>query len=82
MDPINLADINLATIDLASVNLGSIDLGGSGVGDRHIDIFWGVWTLFFNLKTNAYYDRFLDAYGTDRINRDILNSIGAFEVFC
>lgn len=45
---------------------GFLDLGSSGVGDRHIDLFWGVWTLFFNLKTNAYYDRFLDAYGRDR----------------
>lgn len=61
---------------------GFIDLGCSGVGDRHIDLFWGVWTLQFNLKTNAYADRFLDAYGRDRIDSEILKSIGAFEVFC
>jgi len=60
---------------------GFIDLGCGGVGDRHIDIFWGVWTLQFNLKTDAYGERFLDAYGRDRINPEILKSIGAFEVF-
>lgn len=60
---------------------GFIDVGCGGVGDRHIDLFWGVWTLQFNLKTDAYADRFLDAYGRDRIDPEILRSIGAFEVF-
>lgn len=60
---------------------GFIDLDSSGVGDRHIDIFWGVWTLFFNLKTNAYYDRFLDAYGRDRVEPELLRMVAAFEVF-
>lgn len=60
---------------------GFIDLGCGGIGDRHIDLFWDVWTLQFNLKTNAYADRFLDAYGRDRIDPEILKSIGAFEVF-
>jgi len=60
---------------------GFIDLDSSGVGDRHIDIFWGVWTLFFNLKTNAYYDRFLDAYGRDAVEPEMLRTIAAFEVF-
>ena len=60
---------------------GFIDLGCGGVGDRHIDLFWGVWSLFFNLKTDAYGERFLDAYGRDRIQPEILGAIGAFEVF-
>ena len=60
---------------------GFIDLDCAGAGDRHIDLFWGVWTLQFNLKTDAYGDRFLDAYGRDRVDTDILSSIGAFEVF-
>ena len=60
---------------------GFIDLGAAGAGDRHMDLFWGIWSLGFNLKTDAYRDRFLDAYGRDRIDFDILNSIGAFEVF-
>lgn len=60
---------------------GFIDLGAGGAGDRHIDLFWGVWSLFFNLKTDAWGDRFLDVYGRDKIDKDILGSIGAFEVF-
>ena len=60
---------------------GFIDLDHAGIGDRHIDLFWGVWTLQFNLKTDAYADRFLDAYGRERIEPEILRAIGAFEVF-
>lgn len=61
---------------------GFIDVGRGGVGDKHIDIFWGVWTLYFNLKTNAFYDRFLDAYGRDRIEPELLRTVAALEVFC
>lgn len=60
---------------------GFVDLDSSGVGDRHIDLFWGVWTLFFNLKTNAYYHRFLDAYGRDRVEPELLRTVAAFETF-
>lgn len=60
---------------------GFIDLGGGGVGDRHIDLFWGCWSLNFNLKTDAWCDRFLDVYGRDGFDPQILSAIGAFEVF-
>ena len=60
---------------------GFLDVGNGGVGDKHFDIFWGVWTLFFNLKTNAWYDRFLDAYGRDRVEPELLRTVAAFEVF-
>ncbi len=60
---------------------GYIDLGQAGAGDRHFDLFWGIWSLEFNLKSSAWKDRFLDAYGRDRIDMDALDSIGAFEVF-
>lgn len=60
---------------------GFIDLGNGGVGDRHIDLFWGAWSLFFNLKTDAYRDRFFDAYGREKIDLDMLRVIAAFEVF-
>ena len=60
---------------------GFIDFDCSGVGDRHIDLFWGVWTLWFNLKTNKYRDRFLDAYGRDKIDESLLKVIAAAEVF-
>ena len=60
---------------------GFIDVGGGGVGDRHFDIFWGIWSLFFNLKTNDYCDRFLNVYGRDLVDRDALRAIAAIEVF-
>lgn len=60
---------------------GFIDLECAGLGDRHIDLHWGIWSLGFNLKTNAYKERFLDAYGRDQIEPELLDAIGAFEVF-
>ena len=60
---------------------GFIDLGNGGVGDRHVDLFWGAWTLNFNLKTDAYRDRFFDAYGRDRVEEDMLRLVAAAEVF-
>ena len=58
-----------------------IDVGDGGVGDRHIDLFWGAWTLFFNLKTQAYRERFLDAYGRDQVNEELLKVVAAIAVF-
>lgn len=58
-----------------------IDLGNGGVGDRHVDLFWGAWTLFYNLKTDKYRDRFFDAYGRDRVDEDRLLTVAAAEIF-
>ena len=58
-----------------------IDLGNGGVGDRHVDLFWGAWTLFYNLKTDKYCARFLDAYGRDLVNEDVLKTVAAAEIF-
>ena len=60
---------------------GFIDLDAGGVGDRHIDLFWGMWSLQFNLKTDRYRERFLDAYGRECINEDIFRTVAAAEVF-
>lgn len=60
---------------------GYIDLGNGGVGDRHIDLFWGAWTLNFNLKTDAFRDLFFDAYGRDKIDKNALLAVNAAEVF-
>ena len=60
---------------------GFIDLGNSGVADRHIDLFWGCWTLWFNLHTHDYRDEFLDAYGRDRVDEDAIRVVAAAEVF-
>lgn len=60
---------------------GFIDLDHAGFSDRHIDIFWGIWTLQFNLHTDAYRNRFLDVYGRDRVDQGKLELIGAIESF-
>ena len=60
---------------------GFIDLGNGGVGDRHIDLFWGAWTLLYNLKDRRYCRRFLDAYGRDRVEPELLRLVAACEVF-
>ena len=60
---------------------GFIDLGNGGVGDRHVDIFWGAWTLNFNLCTDEYRERFYDAYGRDRVDTELLKIVAAAEVF-
>lgn len=60
---------------------GFIDLDASGVGDRHVDLFWGIWSLEFNLKTPDYRERFLDVYGRERICPELLRTIAAIEVF-
>ena len=59
---------------------GYIDLGNGGLGDRHIDLLWGVWTLNFNLKTTAWTERFLDAYGRDKIDLEKLRAVAAMEM--
>lgn len=60
---------------------GFIDVGYGGVSDKHIDLFWGVWTLFFNFKTDKYQDRFFDAYGRNNFDEEMLRVIAAAEVF-
>ncbi len=60
---------------------GFIDLDTAGVGDRHVDLFWGIWSLQFNLKTDRFRDRFLDVYGRDRVNEELLPVVAAIEVF-
>lgn len=47
---------------------GFIDLGDSGLGDRHFDLYWAMWSLTYNLKTSDYNEAFLDAYGHDAFN--------------
>ena len=60
---------------------GFIDLDTGGVGDRHVDLFWATWSLNFNLKTDVYRNRFLDAYGRGDVNEDLFPVIAAIEVF-
>ncbi len=51
---------------------GFVDLGSGGVGDRHYDLFWGLWTLEYNMKTNKYGDIFLAAYGREDVDKERL----------
>lgn len=75
-------DYCLPNIILNEWNLsGFIDLGAGGVGDPHIDLFWGIHTLWFNLHSHDYAQRFLDAYGRDKVNPDLFRIIAAAEVF-
>lgn len=60
---------------------GFIDLGAGGVGDRHIDLFWGAWSLKFNLKTDKYRERFFDGYGRDKIIPEMIDIVDAAESF-
>ena len=60
---------------------GFIDLGNGGVGDRHVDLFWGAWTLCYNLGTDRYRARFFDAYGRDAVDPDMLRAVMAAECF-
>jgi len=55
---------------------GFIDVADGGVGDRHYDLAWGLWTLNRNLKSSKYGHRFLDAYGRDCIDKDRLRICG------
>ena len=59
---------------------GYIDLGCGGIGDRHIDVVWGIWTLNYNLGTVRYTNRFMDAYGRDSIEPEKLRMIAAMEM--
>ncbi len=60
---------------------GFIDVDGAGVSDRHIDLFWGAWSLGFNLGTDEYRERFFDAYGRDKVDGELLSVVAAAEVF-
>ncbi len=60
---------------------GFVDLDHAGLADRHIAVFWALWTLRFNLHTDEYRDRFIDVYGRDLIDEDMLRVVAAVEVF-
>ncbi len=59
---------------------GYIDLDCGGIGDRHIDVVWGIWTLNYNLGTVEYTSRFIDVYGKDIIEFEKLRMIAAMEM--
>lgn len=58
-----------------------IDVSMGGLGDRHTDLYWAIWSLQYNLHTNAYADVFLDLYGRENVREDMFRIIAAFEAF-
>ncbi|MBQ8952624.1 MAG: phosphotransferase, partial [Clostridia bacterium] len=47
---------------------GFIDLGDAGLGDRHADLSSALWSLGYNLGTDCWNGRLLDAYGRDAVD--------------
>lgn len=45
-----------------------------------MDVLWGIWTLNYNLGTTRYTNRFMDAYGRDRIETEKLRMVAAMEM--
>ena len=59
-----------------------IDFDQSGLGDRHIDLFWAIWSLQYNLKTEAYTELFLRIYGKDNYDPELIRTVAALEYLC
>ena len=68
---------NIVIDDKSNVTL--IDLDHAGIGDKHIDLFWAIWSLSYNLKTEEYNDYFLELYGKDNYDEEILKLIACIE---
>lgn len=58
-----------------------IDFDQAGLGDRHMDLYWALWSLRYNLKTERYAERFLDRYGKENYDPELLRAVAAFEFF-
>lgn len=56
-----------------------IDVGLAGIGDRHIDIYWVLWSLNYNLGTDKYTDHFLELYGRENVDMDVLKIVESVE---
>lgn len=60
---------------------GFIDLGLAGQGDKHFDIFWGMWSIYYNTKDINYSKKFLKLYGSNNFDYDLLKVIACIECF-
>ena len=60
---------------------GFLDVGAGGIGDRHIDLYWGCWSILYNLKEERWCSCFLDAYGRQDVDTQKLRILDAFESF-
>lgn len=53
-----------------------IDAGGAGVGNRHFDLFWTLWSLNRNLTCDDFRDIFLNAYGRGDVDERLIRLSG------
>lgn len=53
-----------------------IDAGGAGVGNRHFDLFWALWSLNRNLGCDDFRDKFLNAYGRSDVDERLIRLSG------
>lgn len=60
---------------------GYIDVGYGGLGDPHYDLFWALWSLQFNLGSDRYAERFIEAYGRVQVDEERLRLCGLVSVF-
>lgn len=75
-------DACLSNIICDNGNFSSfIDFSLAGRGDKHIDLYWAIWSLQYNLKTDQYTDYFLDQYGRENFDIVMLKVVAAFELF-
>ncbi|MEQ9809569.1 phosphotransferase [Streptococcus jiangjianxini] len=58
-----------------------IDWGLSGYSEKHVDIFWAIWSIHYNLADDKYIDVFLDSYSREEIDWDKLKIVAAHEAF-
>lgn len=58
-----------------------IDFAMAGLGDKHVDLYWALWSLQHNLGTEKYTDYFLDLYGRKNFEYEMIKVIAAFEAF-
>lgn len=73
-------DFCLPNIMIEDWKFGSfIDVGLAGVGDKHIDIYWVIWSLNYNLGTDKYADYFLECYGKEKVDMEILKMVAEAE---
>lgn len=56
-----------------------IDVGLAGIGDKHIDLYWVLWSLNYNLQTDKYTDYFLEQYGKEKVDMELLKLVAEVE---
>ncbi|MBQ8568332.1 MAG: phosphotransferase [Oscillospiraceae bacterium] len=79
-DTVIHGDFCLPNIMLDNMKFSTfIDVGLAGLGDRHIDIYWVLWSLDYNLKTDKYSDLFLDLYGRENFDPHVLGIVAQVE---